>query len=283
MHMNTTIRNILKCWKNSLENYNKLDNWKLGDKLSTISVIRSSENNKDLIYLIRGIRDSIISKNYTNERLLISINKALSIIDSPNYIPFNITPQKHKGRLKSCSLNERFKDDTHKIFEARLNFKKGMLLRNFDIEIESAKDSRKVRRIIEKRMCQAYHRHNKRTQNNTKTLSNRNRYWMKRATSFQLYNIGQVEHIKNLSRGTSTHWKKVYDIQTGELVFKKKTAYNSMKDALKAIEKWYRTKPFETGDMQAYKCAFCKKWHIGHKSETFNTDDIQLAENKFVG
>lgn len=56
-----------------------------------------------------------------------------------------------------------------------------------------------------------------------------------------------------------------------------------MEDALKAIEKWYRTKPFETGDMQAYKCAFCKKWHIGHKSETVNTDDIQLAENKFVG
>ena len=31
--------------------------------------------------------------------------------------------------------------------------------RNFDIETEAPHDSKKVRRIVEKRMCQAYHRH----------------------------------------------------------------------------------------------------------------------------
>ena len=41
--------------------------------------------------------------------------------------------------------------------------------------------------------------------------SNREKYWMDRATAFQLYNIGQKEKARNIRRGESTHWKRKKD------------------------------------------------------------------------
>ena len=54
---------------------------------------------------------------------------------------------------------------------------------------------------------------------------------MKRATSFQLHNLGQVENVYGVSRTTSTHWKRSYDPITGEVVFKKKMAYSTLEEA----------------------------------------------------
>ena len=155
----------------------------------------------------------------------------------------------------------RFKGQTQRLFEERLHFKGEMLLRNFDVETESARDSRIVRRIVEKRMCQAYHRMNK---GMCDAASNKDRYWKRRAISFQLYNIGQVDDIHGTSRGESTHWKKMYDPQTGKVVFKKKMAYPNEGAALEAIKLWKIVHVEDTKEMAAYQCSHCHKWHIGH-------------------
>lgn len=143
--------------------------------------------------------------------------------------------------------------------------KGNMFLRNFDIETENPKDSRKVRRIVEKRMCQAYHRRNKRMDYDDSQRRHEH-YWMKRATSFQLYNIGQMENVGLVCRGNSTHWKKEYDEQTRKIVFKKKMVYSSEEEANEAVNEWHRANPHDLREITAYKCAICKKWHIGHKS-----------------
>lgn len=90
---------------------------------------------------------------------------------------------------------------------------------------------------------------------------------MRRATSFQLYNIGQVEHVRNVSRGKSTHWKRVFDLETGNVVLKKKMAYPTREAAMEAIAKWHIDHPDDPREVHAYKCACCGKWHIGHQSE----------------
>ena len=184
-------------------------------------------------------------------------------------------------RIQKKGQDVRFRSQTGHIFAEKLRFKEGMLLRNFDVETESASDSRKVRRIIEKRMCQAYHRMNKMISGNEKGRpSNRNRYWEHRATSFQLYNIGQVENVKGVSRGDSTHWKRMLDLQTGKVVFKKKMPYNTEEAALNAIEEWKRVHPFDRREIHAYQCALCHKWHIGHdnpKEMKRNIEDYNVA------
>ena len=156
----------------------------------------------------------------------------------------------------------RFKGQTQRLFEEKLHFKGEMFLRNFDVETESARDSRIVRRIVEKRMCQAYHRMNKGMCDGA--LSNKDRYWKRRAISFQLYNIGQVDDIHSTSRGESTHWKKMYDPQTGKVVFKKKMSYSNEGAALEAIKLWKIEHAEDNKEMAAYQCSHCHKWHIGH-------------------
>ena len=121
--------------------------------------------------------------------------------------PVCLFTKKSNGRVKLQGQGERFKGETKRLFDERLRFKGNMFLRNFDIETENPKDSRKVRRIVEKRMCQAYHRRNKRMDYDDSQRRHEH-YWMKRATSFQLYNIGQMENVGLVCRGNSTHWKK---------------------------------------------------------------------------
>lgn len=170
--------------------------------------------------------------------------------------------KKSKGRVKLQGQGERFKGETRRLFDERLRFKDNMLLRNFDIETENPKDSRKVRRIVEKRMCQAYHRRNRRVDYDGSQRRNEH-YWMNRATSFQLYNIGQVENVGSVSRGYSTHWKREYDELTGQVVFKKKMAYSSEEEAMIAVKEWKINHLEDKRDITAYKCAICKNGILG--------------------
>lgn len=100
--------------------------------------------------------------------------------------------------------------------------------------------------------------------------SNREKYWMDRATAFQLYNIGQKEKARNIRRGESTHWKRKKDPITQEIVLKKKMGYRNEETALKAIAQWKINHPNDSREISAYKCNYCNKWHIGHKSKFQN-------------
>ena len=266
MIMNTTVKSILNGWKNSIEKYNKLDSWKIEEQVSFLGrYLRSNNDPTDIVRLVHFIRDSVVSPNLSIISLLAMINKVLDMAEVSKK-SICLFSKKSNGRVKLQGQEERFKGETKRLFGERLRFKGNMFLRNFDIETETPKDSRKVRRIVEKRMCQAYHRRNKRMLYDD-SLRRFEHYWMNRAISFQLYNIGQMENVSSVCRGYSTHWKREFDEYTGQIVFKKKMAYSSEEEANKAVNEWQRTHPQDKREMSAYKCAICKKWHIGHKSE----------------
>ncbi len=264
--MITKVKLILRHWKNSIEKYNKIDEWNYQENLTILSnyvLQHKNSEQKDVLSHLRTLRDNLLNPHAKINYILLSIEYALVALDPPAICLFS---KKGHRRQKKTGQEIRFKAATEQLFKEKLKFKKGMLLRNFDIETESAKDARKVRRIVEKRMSQAYHRQHKRNKGEEILETNFERYWMNRATSFQLYNIGQVENIKSFSRGLSTHWKKCYDPQTGEIVLKKKMAYSSEEEARQAIKSWQVKRPTDNRPMQAYKCVHCKNWHIGHKS-----------------
>ena len=265
MIMNTTVKSILNGWKKSIEKYNKLDKWNFEEQFSSLGrYLRSNDDSKDIVRLVHFIRDSVVSPNLNVKQLLYMIDKVMDMTEA-SVKPVSLFTKKSNGRVKLQGQGERFKGETKRLFDERLRFKGNMLLRNFDIETENPKDSRKVRRIVEKRMCQAYHRRNKRMDYDDSQRRHEH-YWMKRATSFQLYNIGQMENVGLVCRGNSTHWKKEYDEQTGQIVFKKKMAYSSEEEANEAVNEWHRANPHDLREITAYKCAICKNWHIGHKS-----------------
>lgn len=277
--MNKEITKILKRWATSLERYGKLDKWEFNKSLSILGdYLRSKDDSATVRGLIRQIRDKAICPSFDVCAMLSLINKVLAaqgVIVEQQFCSEEGGIERH--RTPKNGQDVRYRSETEHIFGEKLRFKNGMLLRNFDIEMESARDSRKVRRIVEKRMCQAYYRMTRKS--NQANKSNRKRYWEKRATAFQLYNIGQVEDVQNVSRGQSTHWKRMYDPLTGGIVFKKKMAYSSEQEALDAIEQWKLDHPLDSREMHAYKCAICHKWHIGHDS---NVPYEEIFENHNV-
>ena len=267
--MKTKVKKVLKSWRTALERKNELSSESINYGVQILAdYLKEKDDTKAIRSMVREVMEDLVNKNIAcGEHLLRKIQRIFALINKVNSSKVApiclLTHQKRSGRPKLEGQEVRFKDETAKIFEMKLKFKKGMPLRTFDIDLESARDSKKVRRIVEKRMCQAYQRMNKRTVDTLPT--NSHRYWMQRATSFQLYNIGQVEDTKNFTRGLSTHWKKMYDPQTGRTVFKKKMAYSTYEAA--CAEKWKIDHPGDLREMQAYKCSVCQKWHIGHKSE----------------
>jgi len=271
--MENQTKNVLRSWASSLKRYGKVDSWNFSQSISTLSkYLRFQNDRSTFYYLVRQIRDRSVGRTFDAETLLSLIQKALCENEEVNSKDIKVNAKGEKW-TKKRGQEIRFRNETEHIFDEKLRFKSGMALRNFDIETESACDSRKVRRIIEKRMCQAYHRMNKRS---SEARSNRDRYWEQRATAFQLYNIGQIENISDIPRGYSTHWKKMYDPYTGQVVYKKKMAYNSEKEALEAVERWHIVHPWDRKEIHAYQCCICHKWHIGHYNpvKTENEEEV---------
>ena len=259
--MNTEVVKVLESWKSSLDHYGKLDDWRLSANLSVLgSYLRTKDEHIKVMRLVKQIRDKALCPMFDIPSMKELLNRFFDGLNlSRDEEDSNTTHNIHYTVKEGQGF--RFKGQTQRLFEERLHFKGEMLLRNFDVETESARDSRIVRRIVEKRMCQAYHRMNK---GMCDAASNKDRYWKLRAISFQLYNIGQVDDIHGTSRGESTHWKKMYDPQTGKVVFKKKMAYPNEGAALEAIKLWKIVHVEDTKEMAAYQCSHCHKWHIGH-------------------
>ena len=140
-----------------------------------------------------------------------------------------------------------------------------MPLRNFDIETEPASDSKKVRRIVEKRMCQEYHRQHK--HRSSYRISGKARHEMDRAVSYQIFNLGQLDGYAN-QRESGTHWKKIVDYSSGEYVMKKKVEYATIEEAQLHIELYKFAHPKDKRPMHAYYCEHCGHYHIGHDRGT---------------
>ena len=270
--MDTEVVKVLKSWKSSLDHYEKLDVWKLSANLSVLGAyLRTKNEDIKVMRLVKQIRDKALCPMFDVTSMKELLNRFFDCL--------NLSHAEEDDSKSHYTVKEgqgfRFKGQTQRLFEERLHFKGEMLLRNFDVETESAHDSRIVRRIVEKRMCQAYHRMNKSTCD--AALSNKDRYWKRRAISYQLYNIGQVDDIHSTSRGESTHWKKMYDPQTGKMVFKKKMSYPNKDAALEAIKLWKIEHVEDTKEMAAYQCSHCHKWHIGHYTNSIQ-NTIVIAQ-----
>ena len=166
-------------------------------------------------------------------------------------------------RKKTFGQQERYEHVTKAIFNEKLKCKDDTWLRNIDITTEEPWLVKKVRRIIEKRMCQTYHKQHKDVFHDH---GNQSRHNMKRAVSYELYIIGQVENIEKKSRGNSTHWKRKYDPNTGKMVFKKKQGYQTIEEAKTYAIKLAKEKPWCRRAVNVYKCAHCNQYHIGHES-----------------
>lgn len=259
--MDNETKKVLKSWKTSLERYGKLDGWNFSQNLSILSIyLRSKQDSNSIRGIVRQIRDKSISQNVDVELMISLIKKALSCYGPEEELQESL--QFYGQRVQKNGQDVRFRYETERIFSEKLRFKGGMLLRNFDIETESPYESRIVRRIVEKRMSQAYYR--MRGKARSMNPSNKDRYWEHRAIAFQLYNIGQIENVKDNSREVSSHWKEMFDQYTKDVVLKKKMAYRTENEAMDAICQWRKDHPLDMIEMVAYKCSSCDKWHIGH-------------------
>ena len=167
-------------------------------------------------------------------------------------------------RKKTFGQQERYEHVTKAIFNEKLKCKDDTWLRSIDITTEEPWLVKKVRRIIEKRMCQTYYKQHKEVFHEH---GNQSRHNMKRAVSYELHIMGQVEKVGKQSRGNSTHWKKSYDPNTGKVVFKKKVGYNTLEAAKESAIKLVNDKPWCRKAVSVYKCAHCNMYHIGHKSK----------------
>ena len=89
--------------------------------------------------------------------------------------------------MKYCE-SKHIKNQTRKISSERLNFKDGVALGDVDIFIDGGMTRKKVRRIVEKRVCQGYWK-----QAGGKYSDNHSRYRTRHHVSNQLKNIyGEV-------------------------------------------------------------------------------------------
>ena len=259
--MDKEIKKVLKSWGTSLERYGKLDGWNFSQNLSILGdYLRSKKDSNSIRSLVRQIRDKALRQAFNVELMMSLIKKALA--NDEQEAEQQEALQTSGQREQKNGQDVRFRYETERIFSERLRFKGGMLLRNFDVETESPYDSRKVRRIVEKRMSQAYYRMRRKAR--SLNPSNKDRYWEHRAIAFQLYNIGQVENVKDNSREISSHWKEMFDLYTKDVVLKKKMAYSTEQEATDAINQWKINHPMDMVEMVAYKCSSCDKWHIGH-------------------
>lgn len=254
--MEQTIYTTLKRWESSIMNFGKVDQWNINEDYTVIGTFITTSKSLEAKNAVRDCRDYSLRLGADIDILLEKVQNANRILNKTNDSRIN----KEMKKKSSTGQSKRFASTTKRLYSERLRFMDGEYLKDVDITIEDGPTSRKVRRIVEKRMCQAYHRQHKGLENE----GGRDRHYMKRATSFQLHNLGQIECGSGFSRSESTHWKKVYDPIEGGYVFKKKMEYSSFEEADQAAKEFMRRHPEDAKLVSAYKCAHCGKWHIGH-------------------
>lgn len=212
--MKSEIQQILKKWELNLRRNGSVELGSFSQVSNEIgNYIRSNKKSK-LAKLLAECRNGIISSIPNNERLLKNVRHALFLIQK------EINDEKRElGFDVDLGQRQRYSAMSKKLYSEKLKFKNNKSLREADITLMEGKDSRKARRIVEKRMCQEYHRQHK--QYATYRTSGKARHEMDRAVSYQIFNLGQLDGHTN-TRESGSHWKKMIDYATGDYVMKKK-------------------------------------------------------------
>ena len=255
-NMKTKIQQSLRKWEGSLRRNGHFDIANYAKISSDVEGYIRKDRKSEVSRLLTACRDATLSPAPNNEQILKDVRHALFLIQA------EITTEKRKSGIDvDFGQRQRYEAVTKRLYSEKLKFKGDKCLREADVTLMEGKDARKVRRIVEKRMCQEYHRHHK--GQSEYRGSGRTRHEMDRAVSYELYNLGQLDGYTN-KRESGTHWKKVIDYSTGEYVMKKKVEYDTLEEALLNIELYRYAHPDDHRPMNAYYCEHCHHYHIGH-------------------
>lgn len=261
--METKIQQSLKKWEGGLRRDGHFDVSSYAKISKNIEGYIRKDEKSEVSRLLTACIDATKSKTPDNKQILKDVRHALFLIQAE----IN-TVKKKKGIDVDYGQRKRYEAVTKKLYAEKLRFKENKNLREADVTLMEGKDARKVRRIVEKRMCQEYHRQHKSCSDYKET--GKTRHEMDRAVSYELYNLGQLCGYTH-KRGFGTHWKKVFDYSTGEFVMKKKVEYDTIEEAQLSIELYRYAHPDDNRPMEAYFCEHCHHYHIGHgrtKKET---------------
>lgn len=254
--MKSEIQQILKKWEGNLRRNGSLDVAQYSRVSSEVDGFIRSNKKSQVARLLADCRNSMLSPAPDGEKILKNVRHALFLIQK------EINDEKRElGIDVDLGQRQRYQAVSKKLYMEKLKFQDNSSLREADVTLMEGKDSRKVRRIVEKRMCQQYHRHHK--QYSTYRTSGKARHEMDRAVSYQIFNLGQLDGYSN-KRESGTHWKKVMDYSTGKYVMKKKVEYATLEEAQLHIELYQFAHPHDKRPMQAYYCEHCGHYHIGH-------------------
>lgn len=256
--MKSAIQKILKKWEGNLSSNGFIDQRRYTMESEQIDTFISTSSNRKLVHLLASFVDNSHS-SVESEKILRNVRHAIFLLQKE----IN-KDKKERGLDINLGQRQRYASVSKRLYMEKLKFKAEKSLRESDVALMEGKDSRKVRRIVEKRMCQEYHRCHK--QQESYRTSGKARHEMDRAVSYQIYNLGQLNGYEN-QRGAGSHWKKTRDFATGEYVMKKKVAYETLEEAKLHIELYQFAHPNEKRTMQAYYCEYCGKYHIGHGRE----------------
>ena len=248
---------IFNKWLKLLTTYGKLDSTSLNKDFNVIhKVIKSANVSKDLRSCISSCRDYALAEAKNIAELCRCLRKTLKHLCSTQE---DSTMQQVKSQYNDQGMIERFRplskrlerEDIHRI-NKRMAYT--------DMQTDSSATTKRVRRIVEKRAAQAVHRNTEKKDRET----NRYRQYIRRATSFSLYNKSFIDYDAS-KRSSGTHWKVCYRHKCAGKKLKAKQSYNSLEEALMACHIYSKNHPEDSRRMAAYKCEHCNKWHIGHE------------------
>ena len=263
--MKSKIQRSLRKWESGLRRNGQFDVSSYAKISGDIEDYIRKDRASEVSRLLKECRDSTLSGSLDIEKIQKNVRHALFLIQS------EITAEKReRGYDVDLGQRQRYEAVTKKLYSEKLKFKDGKSLREADVTLMEGKDARKVRRIVEKRMCQEYHRQHKDAAGYRSTA--KTRHGMDRAVSYEIHNLGQLDGHSN-KRGASTHWKKVVDYASGEYVMKKKVEYETLEEAQLHIELYRYAHPYDRRPMRAYYCEHCHHYHIGHN----RTEDDSAA------
>ena len=257
--MKTVILQILKKWEKVVAHEGSLKVEHYSAVAEEIDNYIRTDENKTVTKLLASCRDSAITASTESHRILKNIRVAYYLIRK------NVNDEKRdNGEQVDLGQRQRYKYATRKLYLEKLRFMKDKNLREADLSLLEGKENRKVRRIIEKRMCQEYHKQHKLF--DSYRLNAKKRHDMDRAVSYQVYNLGQYGAF-DFKRSSSSHWKRVEDYASKDYVLKKKMEYETMAEAKIHIELYKLAHPEDKRPMSAYYCPHCQHYHIGHNTK----------------
>lgn len=237
-----------------LSSYGKLDTSSLSKDFLLISrVIRSGKISNAIRNNVRTCRDYALSGDVYKDALIDALSAALSqmcaAIEDRNVV-------KIKRENADQGMTERYRPLSKKLKKEKIRrLGKGIELTNR--HTDAPKDTRLVRRFVEKRAAQTVFR-----------MVGRNRSFrqkVRRAVSFSLYNARFIDYDQN-KRMHGTHWKVVYYPERNLKRLKSKRSYNTCEEALAACERYMNNHPEDSRPLYPYICHYCGKWHIGHNA-----------------